>query len=154
MEQTPVEDVGVNLLTAQFDTMVETISTFRSQLTGLQQQLRVLQKSVNKEVNTLKKNANKKKIKGSRKPSGFAKPSQITNELCLFMNLPENSEIARTEVTQYIIKYIREHNLQHTDNRKIIVPDAPLKQLLDYKEGEELTYFNIQKYMNKHFEKK
>ena len=70
------------------------------------------------------------------------------------MNLPENSEVARTEVTQYIIKYIREHNLQHSANRKIIVPDLALKTLLNYKDGDELTYFNLQKYMNNHFQKK
>ena len=141
-----------NTLTTQFDGIVTTLSAFRTQITALQHQLRVLERSVTKEVKTLRKDALKKKAKVARKPSGFAKPSHITNELCSFMKLPENTEVARTEVTQYVIKYIREHHLQHTDNRKIIIPDEPLKQLLDIKEGDEVTYFNIQKYMNKHFQ--
>jgi len=36
------------------------------------------------------------------------------------------------------------------DRRKIEC-DEKLKNLLKVKEGEEVTYFNIQKYMNRHF---
>ena len=149
--ESKMESEETSSLTTKFDGIVNSLSNFRSQITSLQQQLRVLEKCVTKEVNTLKKEANKKKLKTSRKPSGFAKPSPITNDLCVFMKLPENTQVARTEVTQYIIKYIREHNLQHSDNHKIIIPDEPLKQLLGIKDGDEVTYFNLQKYMNKHF---
>ena len=142
----PQEVIGT-----QFDTIVSSLSTFRVQITALQHQLRVLERSVTKEVKNLKKESDKKKNKLPRKPSGFAKPSLITDELCLFMQLPSQSEVARTEVTQYIIKYIREHNLQHVDNRKIITPDSALKKLLGSNDEEEVTYFNLQKFMNKHF---
>lgn len=137
----------------QFNTIVTSLSSFRVQITALQHQLRVLERSVTKEVKTLQKEADKKKNKLPRKPSGFAKPSLITDELCVFMKLPSQSEVARTEVTQYIIKYIREHNLQHVDNRKIITPDSALKLLLGSKDDDEVTYFNLQKFMNKHFHK-
>jgi chromatin remodeling complex protein RSC6 len=137
----------------QFNTIVSSLSSFRVQITALQHQLRVLERSVTKEVKNLKKESDKKKNKLPRKPSGFAKPSLITDELCLFMQLPSQSEVARTEVTQYIIKYIREHNLQHVDNRKIITPDSALKKLLGSNDEEEVTYFNLQKFMNKHFHK-
>jgi len=142
----PSEVIGT-----QFDTIVSSLSTFRVQITALQHQLRVLERSVTKEVKNLKKESDKKKNKLPRKPSGFAKPSLITDELCLFMQLPSQSEVARTEVTQHIIKYIREHNLQHVDNRKIITPDSALKKLLGSNDEEEVTYFNLQKFMNKHF---
>jgi chromatin remodeling complex protein RSC6 len=144
-------DTVDNSVTIQFDGIITSLSTFRTQITALQHQLRVLEKSVTKEFKLIEKNTNKKKSKGNRKPSGFAKPSPITNELCVFMKLPENSEVARTEVTQYIIKYIADHKLQHVDNRKIITPDSVLKQLLGSNNGDEVTYFNIQKYMNRHF---
>jgi len=150
-EPTPVIDTLDNSVTIQFDGIITSLSTFRTQITALQHQLRVLEKSVTKEFKLIEKNTNKKKSKGNRKPSGFAKPSPITNELCVFMKLPENSEVARTEVTQYIIKYIADHKLQHVDNRKIITPDSVLKQLLGSNDGDEVTYFNIQKYMNRHF---
>ena len=42
---------------------------------------------------------NQKKI-----PSGFAKPTNVTKELCDFMNCPEGSKIARTEVTKALVE--------------------------------------------------
>ena len=43
------------------------------------------------------------------------------------------------------------HNLENKSNSKIIYPDIKLKMLLGIEEGQELTYFTIQKFMNKHF---
>ena len=70
------------------------------------------------------------------------------------MGKADGAEVARTEVTQYIIGYIREKDLQWKENRKIIKPDDKLKKLLGVEKDEEVTYFNLQKYMNKHFLKK
>ena len=64
------------------------------------------------------------------------------------------TEIARTEVTQYLIQYIKDNELQFSENKKIIVPDNTLKNLLGVNEGDEVTYFNLQRLMNKHFIKK
>lgn len=135
----------------QFDTIIDSLSIFRNQINLLQQQLRNLEKSVKKEVKSLKKAAVKNKNKGNRKPSGFANPTKVSKELCEFMNKQEGSQIARTEVTKAIISYIKTNNLQNKTNKKIISPDEKLKFLLGIKEEEELTYFNLQKYMNKHF---
>lgn len=135
----------------QFDSIIDSLSIFRNQINLLQQQLRNLEKSVKKEVKSLKKAAVKNKNKGNRKPSGFANPTKVSKELCEFMNKQEGSQIARTEVTKAIISYIKTNNLQNKTNKKIISPDEKLKFLLGIKEEEELTYFNLQKYMNKHF---
>jgi DNA topoisomerase-1 len=137
----------------QFNGLLNTLTTFRSQITAVQQQLRGLEKTVKKELKGARKAVEKHKRKGNRKPSGFARPSKISAELCKFMSKEEGTEVARTEVTQFIIKYISEHELQNPENRKIIKPDASLKQLLGVVDGEEVTYFNLQKYMNKHFHK-
>jgi upstream activation factor subunit UAF30 len=67
------------------------------------------------------------------------------------MSKEEGVQVARTEVTQFIIKYIKENNLQNPENRKKIMPDDTLKKLLAVKEEEDVTYFNLQKYMNRHF---
>ena len=135
----------------QFDGIVQTLSTFRQSITALQTQIRGLEKCVRKEMKTLKKEASKNRNKGNRKPSGFAKPSRVSDELCTFMNKDKGTEIARTEVTQFLIKYINEHSLQYAENKKVIIPDATLKKLLEVKDGEEVTYFNLQGLMNKHF---
>jgi upstream activation factor subunit UAF30 len=112
-----------------------------------------LEKSVKKQMKGLKKEATKTKAKGNRAPSGFAKPSKVTKELCEFMNKSEGTEIARTEVTRALVAYIKENKLENTTNSKIIAPDEKLKVLLGIEDGQELNYFNIQKYMNKHFVK-
>ena len=68
------------------------------------------------------------------------------------MKKEEGAEVARTEVTKYIIKYIEDNQLKNPANKKEILPDKALKSLLDLKNPKDgVTYFNIQKYMNKHF---
>ena len=140
-----------NDISEQFDGIIDSLHLFKSQINGLQQQIRVLEKNIKKQMKTLKKESTKNKNKGNRKPSGFAKPSKVTNELCEFMNKKEGTEIARTEVTRALCSYIKEHKLENTENSKIIAPDDKLKTLLGIEEGQELTYFTIQKFMNKHF---
>lgn len=134
-----------------FDDISSSIMSLKSEVSGLYAKLKQLEKAVNKEVKTLNKAVSRTKQKGNRKPSGFAKSSKISESLCVFMNKPVGSEVARTEVTKYIINYIKENNLQRPENKKFINPDDHLKSLLDVPEGDELSYFNLQKYMNKHF---
>jgi chromatin remodeling complex protein RSC6 len=139
-----------------FSTITDTITLFKMQLSTLQQQVKTVEKRVCKELKTAKKNqVNNSKPKVKKAPSGFAKPSKVTKELCEFMNKPEGSEIARTEVTRTLVQYIKSNNLQEqtVESKNKINPDDKLKNLLglDTVETNELTFFNIQKYMNKHF---
>lgn len=138
-------------LTIQFDGIIQTLGNFRQSITALQSQIRNLEKSVRRQMKTLTKEAVKHRNKGNRKPSGFAKPSLVSDELCIFMDRPLSSLIARTEVTQSLIKYITEKSLQFPDNKKIIIPDNTLKQLLNVTDNEEVNYFNLQRLMNRHF---
>lgn len=137
----------------QFEQLVQQLNQMKTQITGIQQNIKQLEKSVKKQMKGLKKEVTKTKNKGNRQPSGFAKPSKVTKELCEFMNKAEGSEIARTEVTRALVSYIKENKLENTTNSKIISPDDKLKTLLGLDDSQELTYFNIQKYMNKHFVK-
>jgi chromatin remodeling complex protein RSC6 len=143
----------VNDLFTQFEEMMDGLSSVKFQISSLQQSLKQLEKNVKKQMKGLKKEVTKKKSKGNRQPSGFAKPSKVTKELCDFMNKTEGTEIARTEVTRALVAYIKQNKLENEHNSKIITPDLKLKFLLGLEDGQELTYFNIQKYMNKHFVK-
>ena len=138
----------------KFGGILNTLGSFRQQITMLQNQVRSLEKVVNKTMKHMAREAKKNKNKGNRKPSGFAVPTNISNDLCDFMGKPGGSQVARTEVTQYIIQYIKQKDLQWEENRKIIKPDKRLKKLLGVEDNEEVTYFNLQKFMNKHFMKK
>ena len=142
------------LITDQFSGVLQTLAGFRTQVTALQGEIRGIEKTVRKKMKELHKEAAKHKHKGNRKPSGFAKPTKISDKLCAFMNKEKGAEVARTEVTQYIISYIAEQNLQDPQNRKKIRPNKALKELLGVEAEVEVTYFNIQKYMNQHFHKK
>ena len=135
----------------KFSGILNTLGSFRQQITMLQGQVRALEKSVNKKMRTLAREAKKNQNKGNRKPSGFAVPTSITDDLCDFMGKEAGTQVARTEVTQFIIQYIKDKDLQWENNRKIIKPDEKLKNLLGVEDKDEVTYFNLQKYMNKHF---
>ena len=137
----------------QFEDVIYSLNMVKGHINTLQNTIKQLEKDVKKQINGLKKEVLKTKNKGNRSPSGFAKPSKVTKELCDFMNRNEGSEIARTEVTKALVAYIKENKLENETNRKIIIPDNKLKFLLGLEDGQELTFFNIQKYMNKHFAK-
>ena len=141
----------------KFNTINDTLTLFKMQITNLQKIIKCAEKEVKRELKNIKKDKAKEKVKAKRAPSGFAKPTKVTKELCDFMNKPEGTEIARTEVTKVLVNYIKEHNLIETGKvyKSKIVPDEKLKILLGIQNEEltELNYFNIQKYMNKHFVK-
>ena len=141
-------------LEESFNTVCDSLALFKMQLSTLQQQIRTIEKQVKKELKTNKKPV-KVKTATKKAPSGFAKPTKVTKELCEFMNRPEGTEIARTEVTKTLVQYIKTNNLQEqtAESKNKIVPDDKLKNLLGLNEYEEneLTFFNIQKHMNKHF---
>lgn len=150
-KNSPDEKTFHTELKETFGGLLGNISSLKSQLTAFSQQLKSLERKVQKKMKQLEKENQKSKNKGNRNPSGFANPTKISEQLCDFMKIPNGSEMARTDVTKYIIKYIKENELQNKENAKMIDPNQTLKSLLDVKENEPLTYFNIQRYMNKHF---
>jgi upstream activation factor subunit UAF30 len=118
----------------------------------LRSELRALERHAVKELRTAQKASAKKRRKvGNRAPSGFVKPTLISKELSEFLGKSDGAEMARTEVTREINAYIRNNNLQDKENGRRINPDTKLKSLLKLKKGEELTYFNLQRYMSPHF---
>jgi upstream activation factor subunit UAF30 len=123
-------------------------------ISSLKNEYRTLEKKFNRELKVAQKANSKRKRKcGNRQPSGFVKPTRISDELAKFLEKPTGSEMARTDVTREINKYIRAHNLQDKENGRKINPDSKLSTLLKLKKTDELTYFNLQKYMSPHFQK-
>jgi upstream activation factor subunit UAF30 len=123
-------------------------------ISSLKAEYRILEKKWTRELKTAQKQSSKRKRKaGNRAPSGFVKPTRISDELAKFLEKPSGSEMARTEVTREINTYIRAHNLQDKENGRKINPDTKLATLLKLKKSDELTYFNLQRYMSPHFAK-
>ena len=152
-EPEPEEELKDVKLSFEFANILSSISHLKKNLTTLQQNIRVLEKNVKVKFNKIKS-----KKKTIEKPlSGFAKPMKISDDLCTFLDKDEGTELARTDVTRALIKYIEHNHLQDSSNKRVIKPDIKLKSLLGLEEDKNdnsipiITYFNIQKYMNRHF---
>ena len=102
-----------------------------------------------KTIRKLKKNLIPESERKPRKPSGFAKPAYLSPELCLFLNVDIGTELARTDVTKKLLSYVKEHNLQNPENKRVILLDDALNKLL--KPDCEVTYFNIQRLLKGHY---
>ena len=148
-----VAESTVPNLQEQFTSLLAQLSALRSQLTSVTTQVRTLSKRAERELKQAQKAGRRKRKSGNRAPSGFVKPTKISNELAKFLNKPSGTEMARTEVTREINNYIRENKLQDPKNGRHILADKKLKTLLKLKASDELTYFNLQRFMSPHFAK-
>lgn len=141
-------------LTDEFASILSQVQVLTQNLTGLKNSLKLLEKKTARELKQANKAKKKSKhAKANRQPSGFVKPTLISDELAAFLGKPKGSELARTDVTKEINCYIREHKLQDPTNGRRIQADDKLKELLHLTSEDELTYFNLQKYMSPHFAK-
>ena len=149
-EGAAIEASSLSSLFSDFGSKLQTLS---SGLSTLRSDFRVLERHVAREMRAAQKISKRKRKSGNRAPSGFVKPTLISKELANFLGKPVGTEWARTEVTREINAYIRTHSLQDKENGRKINPDTKLRALLQLKKDEELTYFNLQKYMSPHFAK-
>jgi upstream activation factor subunit UAF30 len=133
-----------------FMSKLQQVSTL---LSSLRCDFRSLEKKSSRDLKLANKaNARRaRKQKGNRSPSGFVKPTLISSELATFLGKEVGTQMARTEVTREINTYIRAHSLQDKENGRKINADEKLSSLLKLVAGEELTYFNLQRYMSPHF---
>jgi chromatin remodeling complex protein RSC6 len=121
-------------------------------LSSVKTEFKAIEKSIAKEMKIAEKLLNKKRRNNvNRKPSGFVKPTRISDELAEFLGKEIGTELARTSVSKEINTYIIAHKLQDVKNGRIIHADPKLTKLLNVLPGEELTYFNLQRYMKHHF---
>ena len=99
-----------------------------------------------------------------RKPSGFASPVTVSDAMYDFLanfGVEKNTQIARTEVTKYIHRYIKDNNLQNESNKREILPNKVLQNLLGEPKEDTLkgnvkcyNFLKLQSYMSQHFPKK
>jgi len=117
--------------------------------TKLEKRVAKDQKAVQKRVNGKRRNKS-----GNSSPSGFSKPGKVSDELRSFLGLKADELVARTEVTKRINAYCKEKGLQDQKDKRILKADKTLQKLLRLKPSDELTFFNLQKYMKVHFPNK
>ena len=139
-----------------FKSLLSRFTELRTLIAGLARETKALNKRANRELREASRRSRKNKNTSGvkRAPSGFAKPGLISDELCDFLGQPHGSEMARTEVTKLLTVYIKDNSLQDQKNKRIIHPDDKLGALLNVGPDDNVTYFNLQKYMKPHFPKK
>ena len=130
------------------------LSQLSTLLPSLKSDFKTLEKTVSRELKAAQKSSKRsRRSSGTRAPSGFVKPTRISDELATFLGKTIGCEMARTEVSKEINQYIRSKSLQDKENGRKIHPDAALGKLLQIGKDDELTYFNLQRYMKHHFVK-
>ena len=86
-----------------------------------------------------------------RANNAFLKLRPISDELSAFMGLPAKSQRSQTDVTKYVSTYVKEHSCFDPSFKRRIIPDAKLGKLLRAKDGQEVTYLNLQSFLKVHF---
>lgn len=171
VEPTPVVETPVVDQPAEVAAPAPVVETYDDDFKVIGEQLKaalLLVKDLTTKFNALEKRVQRdrkvmeKKMRGRAKrvvdpnkpPSGFAKPGPVSEELRKFLGLAKGELIARTVVTSKINEYAKEHKLQQESDKRKINPDATLKKLLKLGPNDELTFFNLQKYMKVHYPNK
>ena len=133
--------------------VTERVDTVRRELVLLTGDMKVLRR-----VAKLKDRGTSKRRKPTpdpdRRPSGFARPSELSDELCDFLQVERGSSLARTMVTRMICKHIKDNALNDETNKRCIDFTKPmaadLKALLRPEPGAVVTFFNLQRYLKQH----
>jgi len=145
----PAEATSTATKIQEFGAKLQQMSSLFS---SMKADYKALERTFARELKVAQKSSRKKRVaSGNRAPSGFVKPTLISPQLAAFLGKSAGVEMARTEVSREINAYIREKGLQDKDNGRKIHPDANLTKLLALGEADELTYFNIQRFMKHHF---
>ena len=147
----PVEED--NSYTAKMSEFNAKLQQLASIFTSLKSDFKTLQKTVERDMKAAVKaaGARKKRDMSDRPKSGFVKPTRISDELAKFLNKEIGTEMARTEVSKEINQYVVANSLRDKNNGRIILPDAKLSKLLKVGKTDEVTYFNLQRYLKPHF---
>jgi chromatin remodeling complex protein RSC6 len=134
---------------SKLEQLFDGIINIEKSIKELKNLYKIVQKEDEKKEKILKKERERKE-KARASPSGFAKPTDISDEMCDFLKIAHGTQMSRTEVTKNINTYVSTNNLKDPVNGRIIRPDAVLKKLLRVSDDDEITFFHMQKLLNPH----
>lgn len=157
----PVDDQSEFLnFSSEINTLRSTLKDQMNVMRSMVKSLDSLEKRLNKESKVAIKKMSGRKQKllpnGEKPLNGFSKPGNVSDELRKFLGLGSDELIARVDVTKAITKYCNDNGLTNQADKRILLPDKQLSSLLriDSSIKEDLTYFNLQKYLKIHFPNK
>jgi upstream activation factor subunit UAF30 len=95
----------------------------------------------------------KRKLSGNNE-SGFMKPVMVSEKMSKFAGWDPSELKSRVDVTRFLCTYIKQHQLQNPNDRREIIADDNLKELLGYDDQQDqLAYKNLQRYIQPLFKK-
>lgn len=172
VEASPVveETLEVDSMRQRFERLIKSKQELMNELKREVQELKKMQRDHEHALKEASKRSRKKRVRdenSTRKPSGFASPVVVSDELYSFLEsfgVKKGDPIARTDVTRYVTTYIKDNDLQNPENRREIVPDTILHKLfgpaMEPKDPNDATsplvytYLKLQRYLSQHFPKK
>ncbi len=122
------------------------------EITALRNELKSLTKIVRK-IKAKLDDPNGEKSAKRAKNNGFNREQKISEELRVFLNLPEGQLVSRSTVTKSINEYVKANGLKHPDNGRILVLDQKLRDLLKPPADVQVTFLNLQKFLSPHYTK-
>ena len=157
-----VKSLSSDAILTAVDAKIQQVSSILASLKNDSKALRKEILSNKKAFEKLEKKSAKKKravpvdgdgVEVKPRNSGFMRPVKISDELASFLGKATGTVMGRQDANDEIRQYVALHNLKETEKGKgrNINPDAKLSSLLKLPAGEQLTYFNLQKYMKPHF---
>jgi hypothetical protein len=127
--------------------MAATLETLTAALEALAKDQRALRKDVRKIRQHIEDPTGEKQAARAQN-NGFNKPLGVTDKLRAFLNLAADEKISRSQVTRRVNEYVEAKGLKAGQNLSL---DDTLKDLLQVPEGIQVTFLNIQKYINPHY---
>ena len=147
--EVPVDVATLSSKLGDFSSKIQQVAAL---LTSMKSDYKVLERTVARELKQASKSKGKsRKTSANKNPSGFVKPTKISDELIKFLGKEAGTEMSRVEVSKEINAYINEHKLKDEKCGRQINPDAKLTKLLKINKDEVLTFFNLQRYLKIHF---
>ena len=141
-------DDDLKAVSSNLNSLRETASTLLSQIKKLEKRVHREMKEARKRRRRVRTDENGNEV--ARPPCAFEIPNVVSQELLTFLARPAGTQMSRSEVTKAVNEYVKANNLK---NKHDIQPDGPLRSLLAIAVGEPLTYFNLQRYLNRHYVK-
>jgi len=126
-----------------------TIESLSVALEALAKEQRALRKDVRK-IRQHLEDPNGEKQAARAQNNGFNKPLGVSDKLRAFLNLAADEKISRSQVTRKMNEYVEAKGLKAGQNISL---DETMKDLLQVPEGVQVTFLNIQKYINPHYVK-
>jgi len=152
--EVPAEAAEVRSVDQEISELVKLHQNLRDQAVAAIKNLQKLQKRVAKEIKEAgrRRRRSKKEDDGTvkeKRPTIFTTPVTLKDELCAFLGKPKGSQMIPADVTRAFSAYVNQHKLKDTEKGHTIHPDAAMRKVLGVKDGETVTYRNIQTYLYK-----